>query len=92
MLYMHCTCTGMRLTVDECSCTVLAPDETICLMDVKYVQPSARFTVVRGIGTDLNWLLLCCCLVSCAGGIDPSIRPEVWRYLFGIYPFNSTER
>ncbi|XP_065185015.1 TBC1 domain family member 17-like [Sycon ciliatum] len=26
------------------------------------------------------------------GGIDPTIRRDVWRYLFGIYPFNSTER
>ncbi|KAJ3104695.1 GTPase activating protein [Phlyctochytrium planicorne] len=25
-----------------------------------------------------------------AGGVDPEIRPEVWRYLYGLYPWDST--
>ncbi|XP_067144585.1 TBC1 domain family member 25-like isoform X2 [Centruroides vittatus] len=26
------------------------------------------------------------------GGVDPSIRKEVWRFLYGLFPFHSTER
>lgn len=25
-------------------------------------------------------------------GIESSIRPEVWKFLLGYYPFNSTEK
>ncbi|XP_050398750.1 uncharacterized protein LOC126816353 isoform X2 [Patella vulgata] len=26
------------------------------------------------------------------GGVDPSIRKEVWQFLFGLYPYTSTKR
>ncbi|KAJ9071067.1 GTPase activating protein [Entomophthora muscae] len=26
------------------------------------------------------------------GGIDPDLRPEIWKYLLGIYPWDSTEK
>ena len=31
-------------------------------------------------------------LLYVTGDIDPAIRQEVWRFLYGLYPANSTHR
>lgn len=31
-------------------------------------------------------------VLSGSGGVDPSIRKDVWKFLFGMYPYTSTTR
>lgn len=35
------------------------------------------------------WFILC---FQTTGGVEPSIRKEVWQFLFGLYPCTSTAR
>lgn len=42
------------------------------------------------VSLNLGHILFCFVLLSLLQGIAPSLRKEVWKFLLGFYPWNST--
>lgn len=70
-----------------CSVTVYL-HKTPCVLGVTAV---ILVSDLRWFGITYNSSELAVLLYA-TGDIDPAIRHEVWRFLYGLYPANSTHR